>query len=55
VADQVDDPVKEHPPEVGVLALVEQFLPGPEANLAAARRQLRKLLVSQAAEQINRT
>jgi hypothetical protein len=55
VADEVDSPVEEHPPEVGVLTLVEQLQSGLEVNLGAARHQLRKLLAGQAAEQIDRT
>ena len=40
MADQVNDPVQEDPPEVGVLTLAEQLQSRTEANLGAAGHQL---------------
>ena len=53
-AHQVDDTVDEHPPEVSVLTLAEQFQSGLNADLGAALNQLRELLVGQAVEQVKR-
>ena len=54
IADQLNNPLQQHPPEVGVLTLAEQLQSWTDANLGTSRHQLGKLLVSQAAEQIDR-
>ena len=50
MADEVDGPVDQQPPEVGVLALAEQVDPGLDADLGAARGQLGQLAVAEAVE-----
>jgi hypothetical protein len=54
VADEVDGPVEEHPPEVGVLALAEQVGSGLDANLGTALDQFSELIVGQAVEDAQR-
>ena len=54
MADEVDRPVDEHPPEVGVLALVEQLDPGLDRDLGAALDQLGELVVGEAVEEAER-
>jgi len=50
VADEVDGPVDQQPPEIGAFALAEQVDPGLHGDLGAALGQLGELPVGQAVE-----
>ncbi len=50
VADDVDGTVDEHPPVVGVVALVPQVDPWLDANLAGSSQELAQLVVAEPVE-----
>ena len=54
VADEVDGPVDQQPPVVGVLALMEQLDPGLDGELGPALDQLGQLVVAEAVEDAER-
>jgi len=54
VADQVDGTLDQHPPEVRMLALVEQVEAGLDVHLAPALDELSELVVSEPVEEVER-